>query len=140
MKEPVWILRDVVIAIHQMLLAEHGGLSGIRDETLLDSALTRPQQRFAYDDNFSLFKLAASYSHGLSKNHPFVDGNKRIALTVAAIFLELNGYNLDAPEAEAVVIFEKLAAGNLSEGDLATWFEDSCPTWDPNTKIKGEKR
>ena len=125
MKEPIWVLRDVVIAVHQMLLAEHGGLSGIRDETLLDSALTRPQQRFAYDDDFSLLKLAASYSYGLSKNHPFVDGNKRIALTVAAIFLELNGYNLDAPEAEAVVIIEKLAAGNLSENDLATWFEDS---------------
>jgi len=125
MKEPVWVLRDVVIAVHQMLLAEHGGPPGIRDEALLDSALTRPQQRLAYDDNCSLFKLAASYSYGLSKNHPFVDGNKRVALTVAALFLELNGYNLDAPEAEAVVIIEKLAAGNLSENDLATWFEDS---------------
>ena len=125
MKEPVWVLRDVVIAVHQMLLAEHGGLSGIRDEALLDSALTRPHQRFAYGDNFSLFRLAASYSYGLSKNHPFVDGNKRVALTIAAIFLELNGYHLDAPEAEAVVIFKKLAAGNFSEDDLAAWFEDS---------------
>ena len=125
MKEPAWVLRDIAIAAHQMLIAEHGGLSGIRDETLLDSALTRPQQRFAYDDNFSLFKFAASYSYGLSTNHPFVDGNKRVALTVAAIFLKLNGYHLDASEAEAVVIFEKLAAGNLSEDDLATWFKDS---------------
>ncbi len=125
MKEPEWVLQDTVVAVHQMLLAEHGGLSGIRDETLLDSALTRPQQRFAYGDSFSIFELAASYSYGLAKNHPFVDGNKRVALTVAAIFLELNGYSLDAPEAETVVIFKQLAAGNLSENDLAHWFEDA---------------
>ena len=125
MKEPVWVLQDTVVAVHQMLLAEHGGLSGIRDETLLESALTRPQQRFAYGDNVSIFELAASYSYGLAKAHPFVDGNKRVALTVAAIFLELNGYSLDASEAEAVVIFETLAAGNLSENDLTTWFGDS---------------
>jgi death-on-curing protein len=125
MKEPVWVLQETTAAVHQMLLAEHGGLPGIRDEALLDSALTRPQQHFAYGDNFSIFKLAASYSYGLAKNHPFVDGNKRVALTVAAIFLELNGYSLEAPEAEAVIIFEKLAAGNLTESDLTNWFEDS---------------
>ncbi len=125
MKEPVWVLQDTTVAVHQMLLAEHGGLPGIRDEALLDSALNRPQQHFAYGDDFSIFELAASYSYGLAKNHPFVDGNKRVALTVAAIFLELNGYSLDAPEAEAVVIFEKLAAGNLIESDLASWLEDS---------------
>lgn len=125
MNEPVWVLEDVVVAVHQVLLSEHGGLSGIRDEALLDSALTRPQQRFAYSDKPSIFVLAASYSYGLVKNHPFVDGNKRVALTVAAIFLELNGYSLDTSEAEAVVIFEQLAAGDLTEEDLANWFKDS---------------
>ncbi len=125
MKEPNWVLQDIVIAVHQMLLAEHGGLSGIRDEALLNSALARPQQHFAYTGNVSIFELAASYSYGLAKNHPFVDGNKRVALTIAAIFLELNNYTLDTSEAEAVVIFEKLAAGNLNENALTTWFQDS---------------
>ena len=125
MKEPDWILQDTVVAVHQMLLAEHGGLPGIRDETLLNSALARPQQRFAYTSNVSIFELAASYSYGLAKNHPFVDGNKRVALTIAAVFLELNNYTLDASEAETVIIFEKLAAGNLDENGLTTWFQDS---------------
>ncbi len=126
MKEPIWVLQDTAIAAHQMLLAEHGGLSGIRDETLLNSALARPLQHFTYNSDISITELAASYSYGLAKNHPFIDGNKRIALTIAAIFLELNGYSLNAPEAEAVVIFEKLAAGNLNENNLATWFKDSA--------------
>ena len=125
MNEPVWVLREVVIAVHQILLAEQGGLTGIRDEYLLDSALSRPQQRFTYGGKLSIFDLAASYSYGLAQNHPFMDGNKRVALTVAAIFLGLNGYSLDAPEAEAVVTFEDLAAGNLTEEQLATWFESS---------------
>ena len=125
MKEPIWVLQDTVTAVHQMLLAEHGGLSGIRDETLLESALARPHQLFAYTENISITRLAAAYSLGLAKNHPFVDGNKRVALTVAAAFLELNGYALDAPESEAVVIFEELAAGNLDETSLANWFSDS---------------
>jgi death-on-curing protein len=125
MNEPVWVLPEAVIAVHQILLAEHGGLLGIRDKALLDSALNRPKQRFAYDDQFSIFDLAASYSYGLAKNHPFIDGNKRISLSVGALFLELNGYSLTAPEAEAVVIFERLAASDFSEEDLSTWFKES---------------
>ena len=100
MKEPIWVLQNTVTAVHQMLLAEHGGLSGIRDETLLESALARPQQLFAYTENISITWLAA-------------------------VFLELNGYALDALESEAVVIFEELAAGNLDETSLANWFRDS---------------
>ncbi len=123
MNEPVWVLPDVVIAVQQMLLAEHGGLSGIRDKALLESALARPQQAFTYDDKLTLIDLAAAYSYGLAKNHPFVDGNKRIALTVAVIFLELNECSLSAPEPEIVVIFEQLAAGDLLEKELAIWFE-----------------
>ena len=125
MNDPVCVLRDVVIAIHQILLAEHGGLLGIRDEALLDSALSRPEQRFSYSEKLSIFELAASYSYGLVRNHPFVDGNKRVAFTIAAIFLEINGYILDAPEAETVVTFEQLAAGNLDEEYLATWLQKS---------------
>jgi len=124
MKEPDWVLAEVVTAIHQMLLAEHGGAPGIRDHTLLESALNRPRQRFEYADNSSIFDLAASYCYGLANNHPFVDGNKRIALTVAAVFLEINGYFLDAPEAETVVVIQGLSAGRLTEEDLSRWLNE----------------
>ncbi|MGB5761625.1 MAG: type II toxin-antitoxin system death-on-curing family toxin [Sedimenticolaceae bacterium] len=125
MTEPVWVLPELVHAIHQTLLAEHGGLSGVRDEALLESALARPQQKAAYANTGSIFELAASYSFGLARNHPFIDGNKRIALTVAAVFLELNGYSLDATEAEAVLMYQQLAAGTLTEEALAAWIRDS---------------
>ncbi len=125
MREPAWVLQKIVIAVHQMLLAEHGGATGIRDQALLESALNRPQQRFTYDDETSIFDLAASYSYGLAKNHPFVDGNKRIALTTGSIFLELNGYSLNASEPETVIVFQQLADGELTEEDLADWFRRS---------------
>ena len=124
MKEPAWVLPEVVTAVHQMLVAEHGGALGIRDETLLESALNRPRQRFEYADDPSIFDLAASYCYGLANNHPFVDGNKRIALTVAAIFLGINGYFLDAPEPDTVVVIENLAAGRLTEEALSRWFSE----------------
>ena len=125
MKEPIWVLPELVLAIQQTLLAEHGGLPGVRDQALLDSALARPQQRAAYDSETSIFDLAASYSFGLAQNHPFADGNKRIALTVAAVFLELNGFSLDAPEPETVLMYQQLAAGNITELELANWMRDS---------------
>ena len=125
MREPTWVLPELVLAIHQTLLAEHGGLPGVRDQALLDSALARPQQRAAYDDETSIFDLAASYSFGLAQNHPFADGNKRIALTVAAVFLELNGFSLDAPEPEAVLMYQQLAAGKITKPELANWMRDS---------------
>ena len=124
MTEPAWLLPEVVTAVHQMLLAEHGGAPGIRDSVLLESALNRPRQRFEYADDSSIFDLAGSYCYGLAKNHPFVDGNKRIAFTVSAIFLEINGYSLNAPEPDAVVIIEELAAGNLTEDNLSHWLQD----------------
>lgn len=125
MTEPKWVLDEIVIAVHQMLMAEHGGSLGIRDKGLLESALARPRQVFSYEANATIFGLAASYGFGLVKNHPFIDGNKRIGLSVAAIFLEVNGFNFDAPESEAVVVFENLAAGDLSEAELAKWLCDS---------------
>jgi death-on-curing protein len=126
MIEPRWVLEDVTLAVHQILLAEHGGSPGIRDKSLLDSALARPKQRLAYEPHSTLFELAASYSFGIAKNHPFIDGNKRVALAVGAAFLELNGFELDAPEPEAVIVFEQLAAGNIAEAELAAWFKRSC--------------
>jgi len=125
MKEPVWVMDQVVISAHKMLLSEHGGSPGLRDEALLISALARPQQRFAYKPESSIFELAASYSYGLAKNHSFIDGNKRIAFTVAAIFLEINGFHFNAPESEVVVIFENLASNNITENEVADWFKAS---------------
>lgn len=119
--QPRWVLPEVVSAIHQMLIAEHGGLPGIRDQGLLDSALARPRQQAAYGKKNSVFQLAAAYSYGLARNHPYADGNKRIALTVAAVFLEINGHSLNAPETEAVIVYQKLADGTLTEEALAEW-------------------
>ena len=125
MTEPKWVLDEIVIAVHQMLMAEHGGSLGIRDKGLLESALARPRQVFSYEANATIFGLAASYGFGLVKNHPFIDGNKRIGLSVAAIFLEVNGFNLYAPESEAVVVYENLSAADLSVAELAKWLCDS---------------
>ena len=128
MTAPKWILPGTVIAVHRMLLAEHGGRSGIRDRALLDSALNRARQRFEYTDDSSVFDLAASYCHGLARNHPFMDGNKRIALTTAAIFLEINGFSLDAPEPETVLVIQGVAAGDVGEEELSRWLhEHSVP-------------
>ena len=125
MTEPKWVLDEIVVAVHQMLIAEHGGSSGLRDKGLLESALSRPRQMFSYEVEVTIFDLAAGYGFGLAKNHPFIDGNKRTALAITAVFLEINGYTLNAPESEAVVVFEKLAAGDLSEQELANWLIDS---------------
>lgn len=121
-KEPQWLLVEAVLAMHKMLIAEHGGTSEVRDRGLLDAALARPQNLFAYEDpKPPLTRLAASYAFGIAKNHPFVDGNKRVALTAAAVFLEINGASLDANEAEAVAVFRDLAGGILGEDELAVW-------------------
>jgi len=125
MNEPIWLLESVVLAIHEMLIAEHGGLSGVRDEGLLSSALTKPRQLFTYEPASSFFDLAAAYSLGLAKNHPFVDGNKRTAFTVMAVFLELNGLVFSAPEAEVVIFYEGLASGEITKSDLVAWIEKS---------------
>ena len=121
MTEPVWVTEKLVLMVHDMLLAEHGGLSGIRDKGLLNSALAKPQQLYRYKPESTLFELATAYSFGLAKNHPFVDGNKCIAFTITAVFLELNNKVLNAPEAEVVVFYEGLAGGKVSEEALAQW-------------------
>ncbi|MSO46357.1 MAG: type II toxin-antitoxin system death-on-curing family toxin [Acidobacteria bacterium] len=122
MKRPVWVLRETVLGLHEQLLAAFGGASGIRDEGLLDSALARPENLLVYGKP-TLFDLAASYGFGLVKNHPFVDGNKRIGFAVAALFIELNGYRVVASEADVVVRTLGLAAGQVRESDYAAWLK-----------------
>ena len=122
MRKPVWVRRDVVLAFHDRLLAEHGGAAGLRDEGLLESALGKPQNLFTYG-NPTLFDLAASYAFGLVKNHPFIDGNKRIGFATAVLFLELNGLRFTAPEVEVVLNTLALAAGKMSEAAYATWLK-----------------
>jgi death-on-curing protein len=119
-KEPVWSDLEVVLAIHDEQLAEHGGQSGVRDRGLLESALSRPQNQFAYGEH-ALPRLAASYAFGISRNHPFLDGNKRTSLVVAELFLVLNGSELTATDAECVTTFLHLAAGDLTEDQLTEW-------------------
>ena len=122
MSEPVWIDLEVVLAIHDEQLAEHGGQAGVRDRGLLESALARPQNQFAYGES-SLPRLAASYAFGISRNHPFLDGNKRTSLVVAELFLDLNGLDLTASDEACITTFLRLAAGELGEDDLAGWIE-----------------
>ena len=122
MKKPVWVLRETVLTLHEQSLAEFGGAAGIRDEGLLDSALGKPENLFHYGKP-TIFDLAASYGFGLVKNHPFIDGNKRVGFIVAVLFLELNGYRFQATEAEAAVRTLALAAGELSEKEYAAWLK-----------------
>lgn len=121
-----WLIKKAVLAMHDALIMDHGGTPGIRDEGLLESALVRPQNLYHYEPESSLFHLAAAYGFGLSSNHAFVDGNKRIALTAMAVFLSINGWIMEAQESDAVVVFTELAAGTLSEEDLAVWLEKHC--------------
>lgn len=123
MSEPVWLTRALVEAIQDQLITEHGGSHGIRDEGLLESALARAPNQFAYGSP-TLAALAAAYAVGLGRNHAFIDGNKRVALAAADVFLQLNGYELVAPEAEAVVMTRELAAGKCSEDEYAAWIAE----------------
>jgi death-on-curing protein len=109
------------LALHDEQLAEHGGSSGIRDESLLDSALAKPQNVFAYADDPNLFRLAASYAFGIARNHAFVDGNKRTALVVCILFLNRNGWDIDAPKSDEYDTFFALAEGSLTEDELTAW-------------------
>lgn len=117
----VWVATEVALAAHAEQLAEHGGREGVRDAGLLDSAMARPRNLADYGDPDAA-ALAAAYAFGIARNHPFVDGNKRTAAVVSETFLVLNGHALEATDAELVVAFLALAAGELSEEELADWF------------------
>ena len=121
MSDWIWIATEVALAAHAEQLAEHGGGDGIRDAGALDSAMMRPRNLADYGDPDAA-ALAAAYAYGIARNHPFVDGNKRTAAVVSETFLMLNGRSLDASDAEVVVAFVALAAGDLSEDELADRF------------------
>jgi death on curing protein len=124
--EPVWLSVDLVIAIHDEQLREFGGPPGLRDRGLLESALARPLNKYAYG-NDDLAALAAAYGFGLARNHAFVDGNKRIALLSMITFLGLNEIEFVVPEAEAVVVTLEVAAGEIDENGLTRWIRDHWP-------------
>ena len=118
----VWIQPAIAQAIHDEQLAEHGGGSGVRDAGLLESVLARPQQLAHYGEPPpDVYALAAAYGYGLARNHPFIDGNKRTAFVVMLLFLYLNGYRIEATDAEKAMTMLKVAAGQIDEPTLATW-------------------
>jgi death on curing protein len=125
--EPTWLLGSVIEAMHDEQIAEHGGASGLRDTGLLESALARPLNLWAYAEP-NVFELAAAYAFGIAKNHPFVDGNKRTAFLAAYLFLRLNGWRLAASQDEAVRVVLLLAAGDIGETEFAKWLESNTET------------
>lgn len=116
----VWIERAVILAIHDMQLAEHGGGSGVRDVNLLESALARPENLAAYGEPDAP-ALAAAYGYGISRNHAFIDGNKRTGFVAAELFLQLNGYVMTADDADCVLTMLAVAAGEITEDAFAAW-------------------
>lgn len=116
-----WVSEAAALAIHNEQIARHGGAEGVRDRGMFQSAMARPQNLAAYGDPDAA-ALSAAYGFGIARNHPFVDGNKRTAAVVSGIFLMLNGHALNVTDAELVVAFLALAAGELTEDELADWF------------------
>ena len=127
MSEPIWLTRQIIVAIHDEQLAIHGGASGLRDQGMLESTLDRPRNKWAYE-NAELLELAAAYAFAIAGNHPFVDGNKRSSLLALYTFLGLNGIDFVVPEAEAAAIIIALAAGEVSEESLTRWIRDNWPS------------
>ena len=126
MNEPNWLAVELIVAIHDEQLAIHGGLAGIRDTALLESALDRPRNKWACE-SAELPELAAAYGYGIAKNHPFVDGNKRTSLLAIYTFLGINGVDFIVPEADAAAMIFALAAGEVSEESLTRWIKDNWP-------------
>lgn len=122
-REPVWVLRETVLALQERLLSEFGGAAGIRDEGMFASALSRPMNRRACKESTTIHELAANYAFGLVRNHPFIDGNKRIGFATAVLFLELNGQQFTANEIDVTVKTLALAAHEISEAGYAKWLK-----------------
>lgn len=127
MSEPQWLDATIVLDVHAEQLALFGGADGVRDIGLLESALGRPLNKFAYGET-DLASLAAAYAFGLARNHPFVDGNKRAAFASIIVFLGLNGIDFDVPPEAATAMILGVAAGEISEDGLARWIADNMPT------------
>ena len=119
-----WLDKQLILAVHDEQLAEHGGLSGVRDNGLLESALARPEHLAAYGKP-DIAELAASYGYGIARNHPFIDGNKRTAFVAALLFLAFNDYSLQASDSDKVIVMLKVAAGEITEADFATWIRNN---------------
>ena len=120
-KEPLWIEARDVLAVHDRLLAHHGGATGLRDRGLLESALARPRQHHAYANTADIVEMAALYTAGIVPNHPFVDGNKRTGFVIGILFLELHGFDFKASEADATHAVIALASGTLDEAGYTAW-------------------
>ena len=127
-REPAWLSRVVVDAIRSDQIHEHGGMPGVRDENGLESALARPRQKWHYAGSTDMAALGAAYAFGLVRNHPYRDGNKRIGFLAMVTFLSVNGHAFDAADAEVVTEFVALAAGEVSEDELADWIRDHSST------------
>ena len=121
MTEPVWLSLTVILAIHADQVREHGGRLGTRDEGLLESALDRPRNRYFYEPDSDLAALAAAYGFGIARNHPFIDGNKRVAFQAMYVFLGINGHVISAAEEDVVRLVLDLAGGDITEEQLASW-------------------
>jgi len=124
MKDPRWLTLAMASALHRESIARFGGSDGVRDLGLLESALARPQNRFAYESDATVFGLAADYCLGIVRNHPFVDGNKRTSVLAAAVFLSLNGDDFDPPETSIVQMIVGLASGQVEAEVLTWWFRE----------------
>ena len=124
MTEPRWLSKDLVLAIYNRQLTEHGGAAGVRDEGLLESAPTWPQYLNAYGEGDAV-AMAAAYAFGIARNHPFIDGNKPTAFVACELFLAANGYELVASDEECLAMMLSLAASEIDEGEFAAWLRDS---------------
>jgi death-on-curing protein len=123
MKRWVWLHREIILAVHEHQLAEHGGAAGVRDQGLLESALARPENLAAYGKP-DIADLAAAYGYGISRNHAFIDGNKRTGFVATELFLELNGHALAADDVDCVVTMLAVASGDITEAEFAAWIRD----------------
>ena len=125
-QEPRWIEERDVLAIHDRLLALHGGATGLRDRGLLESAVARPRQHHAYAGTSDILEIAALYTAGIVRNHPFVDGNKRTGFVIGVLFLELHGFDFKAGEANATQAVMALASGMLDEAAYTAWLRENA--------------
>lgn len=140
MTEPLWLDKGFVLILHERVIDQTGGSHGVRDETLLESALSCPQNAYHYEQA-DLHELAASYAEGISSNHPFVDGNKRTAFAAAGIFLEDNGYQLAVEkDNEQEILFLNLAEGKVSRAELAEWYRENTRELAQEREVEQEER
>jgi death-on-curing protein len=124
MNEPIWLGRNLIEAIHLEQIREHGGKLGLREVGLLDSALARAQNAWNYSDKADLAEIASEYGFGIARNHPFFDGNKRIAFSATNIFLLLNGFEIEAPEEDVAAVIVRLAEGRMTRPKYAEWIRE----------------